>query len=398
MASLLQSEGDAAPLRDIVEVDGTPATVPQDLLTPQHHLPPDVGPGAAPLQASPMPALPAVDAAIATAPSHQPDDPTSDPQAASVLRRVPRLDRVPTLAIRPAETTPRRRIDEADLQALASSIKKNGLAQPLLVRVNPERPGVFELFAGYRRWRAALMAEVAYVPVIVFEGLSEAVALELSLLENLHRRDLTIIEEAEAFRMLADRFGRTQDQIAILTGRSRSQVSNMLRLLALPDEVRDTLHRGQISFGHGRALLVAADPATLARRVVAERLTVRETELLAAQLRAASQTAAIDTRPAKQPATRPTAQPAGGDPIKVEVDAEHVPPAALHELRTQVAEAIGIQVDVCAAENGASLLIRGRSPGQIADMVATLCDALKLLRMNRAIDQLSRDIRGTLPQ
>jgi ParB family chromosome partitioning protein len=299
---------------------------------------------------------------------------------------------VPTLAIRPAATIPRRHLEAADLEALAASIKHNGLAQPLLVRVNPARPGIYELFAGYRRWRAALVAEVAHVPVVVFDGLSEAVALELGLLENLHRRDLTIIEEAEAFQLLIDRYGRTHEQIGTLTGRSRSQVTNMLRLLVLPDEVKDTLHKGNISFGHGRALLGAAEPAALARRIVAERLTVRETELLAAQLHATVPTGRSMPAPTATLAAPDLPQPGG--PISISVGAEISASSGLQQLEAELAEAMGMELDVRTAQDGATLLIQGQSARDTAEVITLLRDALKLLRVNRAIDVLSRNLRA----
>lgn len=128
---------------------------------------------------------------------------------------------------RPAPTMLRRHIDAADLNTLGKSIKRNGIAQPLLARVTPALPGMLELIAGYRRWRAALVANVAYVPVIVFPNIGDAVALELGLLENLHRRDLTILEEAEALRALTDQYGRTHGQIAAARPRLDSQFLNL---------------------------------------------------------------------------------------------------------------------------------------------------------------------------
>jgi ParB family chromosome partitioning protein len=136
--------------------------------------------------------------------------------------RGPRLERVPTSAIQPLATMPQQRLEPADLRALAASIKRHGMALPLLVRLDQKRPGTFELFVGYRRWRAALMAKIPQVPVIIFDALDESVAVEIGILENLHRRDLTVVEEAERFRILADRHGRTPDQIAALSAAIRN--------------------------------------------------------------------------------------------------------------------------------------------------------------------------------
>lgn len=384
MTSLLQSDAAAARLPEIVDIEDAAATaasvapVPPDLLTSPPRADFDRAPAEPPQLATAASAVRGADSAA--------------PHTATPARQGPRLERVPTLAIRPAATVPRRRLEAADLEALATSIKHNGLAQPLLVRINPARPGIYELFAGYRRWRAALVAEVAHVPVIIFEGLGEAVALELSVLENLHRRDLTIIEEAEALRLLADQFGRTHEQIATLTGRSRSQVTNMLRLLALPDEVKDTLHQGRISYGHGRALLGATMPAALARRIVAERLTVRETELLAAQLQPMK--AATDAAPGPA-ATRNALgapEPAGHKPTSLGADA--AAPPELLQLQAELAEALAVDLDVRLAHDGSALVIRGRSAQEMTEVLTVLRDALKLLRMNRAIDVLSRDLRA----
>lgn len=316
-----------------------------------------------------------------------------EPRGVPVTRPGPRLGRLPTLAIRPSATMPRRRFELADLEALATSIKRNGLAQPLLVRINPAHPESYELIAGYRRWRAALLAEVPYVPAVVFEGIGEAVGLELGLLENLHRRDLTVIEEAESFRQLAERFGRTHDQIAALTGRSRSQVTNMLRLLALPDEVKDSMHQGRISFGHARALLTANEPTALARRIVAERLTVRETELLAGQLQAVSSTdhempTLVEDKVAPGTYAPPAESPRAARP-------ERPPSSDLGRLQSELAELLGVQFELSIDASEPVLAVRGRSVEDINRAIAILRDALKLLRMNRTISTLTQDLRAS---
>jgi ParB family chromosome partitioning protein len=302
----------------------------------------------------------------------------------ATVRPGPRLDRIPTLAIRAAKTITRRFVDPADLKELSASIKNNGLAQPLLVRVDPARPGTFELFAGYRRWRAALMAQVAYVPAIVFQGLSDAVAIELGLLENLHRRDLTIIEEAEAFQLLIDRFGRTHQQIAVLTCRSRSQITNVLRLLALPDEVKDVMHKGHIKFGHARALLVAVDPIALARRIVAERLTVRQTE----QAVARSPTISLSrTHASAQRAISSTVAPTQTEPKAASAQGT-ISPHEVGMLQAELTAAVGRQVEIRIDSEDTALLIRGRSVPDIASIVGALRESLRLLRTNRGTGAL----------
>jgi ParB family chromosome partitioning protein len=326
-------------------------------------------------------ASPALRTPSAAPPAARPAPPPARPSG-------PRLERVPTAAIRPLATMPQQRLEPADLQALAASLKRHGMALPLLVRTDPQHPGIFELFVGYRRWRAALMARLAQVPVIVFAGLSEAVALEIGLLENLHRRDLTVIEEAERFRILADRHGRTHEQIAALSGRTRNQVANMLCLVALPEDVRVRLRKGQLSYAHGRVLLGLPDPAALARRIVAERLTVRETERLAAELRAA----AAAGEPAPAPPDSPPA--AATSPSTAAVPAESASPPDLRTLQAALAVELGAPLELRAGPGESTLLIQADSPEQIAGAIALLRDALRLLRTNRVIAEASRTPRA----
>jgi ParB family chromosome partitioning protein len=293
------------------------------------------------------------------------------------IRRGPRLHQIPTLAIRAAKTITRRFVEPTDLKELSASIKSNGLAQPLLVRVDPAQPETFELFAGYRRWRAALMAEVAYVPAIVFQDLSDALAIELGLLENLHRRDLTIIEEAEAFQLLIDRFGRTHQQIAVLTCRSRSQITNVLRLLTLPDEVKEIMHKRRIKFGHARALLGAVDPVALSRRIIAERLTVRETERAAAGIPAAPLTRTpVLTK-------RAIAFPTRIKPEKTLAQDGVVSPLEVEMLQAELTGAVGTHVEISIEREDAALLIQVRPMADVASVVRALREGVRLLRASR---------------
>ena len=191
--------------------------------------------------------------------------------------------RVPIELIRPSALQPRRRFAEAELEALAQSIREKGVLQPLLVR--PIETGVvedgaaFELVAGERRWRAAQRVGLHKVPVVI-RALADAEALEIALVENLQREDLSPLEEAEAYRRLLAEFGRTQANLAEAVGKSRSHVANTVRLLSLPAPVRQRLDEGELSAGHARALLAAADPAALAEEVMRRGLTVRATERL----------------------------------------------------------------------------------------------------------------------
>jgi ParB family chromosome partitioning protein len=181
--------------------------------------------------------------------------------------------------IRPGGFQPRRRFAEDELEALTQSVREKGVLQPLLVRPVDEAEAAFELIAGERRWRAAQRAGLHQVPVLV-RVLSDVEVLEIALIENLQREDLTVLEEAEAYRKLIDDFGRTQAGIAEALGKSRSHVANMLRLLNLPELVRRRLEEGALTAGHARALLGASDPASLATEIIRRGLNVRVTEQL----------------------------------------------------------------------------------------------------------------------
>jgi ParB family chromosome partitioning protein len=181
--------------------------------------------------------------------------------------------------IRPGAFQPRRHFSEDELAALAQSVREKGVLQPLLVRPIDGEAAAFELIAGERRWRAAQRAGLHQVPVVV-RALSDVEALEVALIENLQREDLTVLEEANAYRRLIDEFGRTQANIAEALGKSRSHVANMLRLLGLPEIVRRRLEEGALTAGHARALLTAQDPATLAAEIIRRGLNVRVTEQL----------------------------------------------------------------------------------------------------------------------
>jgi len=187
--------------------------------------------------------------------------------------------RVPIELIRPGVFQPRRRFAEAELEALAQSIREKGILQPLLVRPLAGEDADFELVAGERRWRAAQRLGLHEVPVIV-RPIADSEALEIALVENLHRENLSPLEEAEAYSRLMEEFGRTQASLAEAVGKSRSHVANTVRLLSLPAPVRHRLDEGELTAGHARALLAAADPVALAEEVVRRGLNVRATERL----------------------------------------------------------------------------------------------------------------------
>jgi len=186
---------------------------------------------------------------------------------------------VPVELLTPGSLQPRHRFEEDELQALAASIRENGIVQPILARPKAAGEG-YEIVAGERRWRAAQLAQLHEVPIVI-RVLDDRQALELSLVENIQRRDLNPIEEANGYRRLIEEFGHSAEDLARHLGRSRSHVVNMLRLLTLPAPVKAMVEEGALSAGHARALLNAPRLEALARRVVARGLSVRETERLA---------------------------------------------------------------------------------------------------------------------
>ncbi|HLJ64824.1 MAG TPA: ParB/RepB/Spo0J family partition protein [Stellaceae bacterium] len=205
----------------------------------------------------------------AAAPKRDAADPAARPDRHVALGR-----------LHPGRFQPRRHFDKEGLETLAQSIKAQGILQPILVRPHPTFPQDYEIVAGERRWRAAQIALLHEVPVVLRE-FSDAETLEIALVENVQRQDLSPIEEAEAYRRLLEEFRHTQDDLARVIGKSRSHVANTLRLLALPAEVRQLVEEGRLSAGHARALLTAKDAASLAAEVMARGLNVRQTERLA---------------------------------------------------------------------------------------------------------------------
>lgn len=186
---------------------------------------------------------------------------------------------VPIEKVVPNPDQPRRSFTEEQLQELAASIATKGVIQPLIVRVNPKDADQFEIVAGERRWRASQMAKLHEIPVIVRE-FDDTEVLEVAIIENIQRADLNPIEEAAGFRQLMFKFGHTQEKLAEALGKSRSYIANLLRLLNLPDGVKELVETGQLSAGHARALITATNPEELAKIVVEKGLSVRDTEKL----------------------------------------------------------------------------------------------------------------------
>jgi ParB family chromosome partitioning protein len=182
---------------------------------------------------------------------------------------------LPVAFLRPGKFQPRKFFGEEALADLAQSVKEKGVLTPILVR--PLGGEAYEIVAGERRWRAAQMAKLHDVPVVVRE-MADAEALELAIIENVQRADLNVLEEATAYQELMDRFGRTQDQVAQEVGKSRSHIANSVRLLRLPDSVQAMLREGKLTAGHARTLLSAADPEAAALEILAGGMNVRQAE------------------------------------------------------------------------------------------------------------------------
>jgi len=172
---------------------------------------------------------------------------------------------------------PRSQFSDEALRELAESIRKNGIMQPIIVRPSPKHKGKYEIVAGERRWRASQLAELAEVPVII-RDIPDKQALELALVENIQRQDLSPIEEANGYQRLIEEFEYTQDELASTIGKSRSHIANLLRLLSLPEEIREMLDKNELSMGHARALIGVPGAVDLARDIVRKGLNVRQVE------------------------------------------------------------------------------------------------------------------------
>jgi ParB family chromosome partitioning protein len=199
-----------------------------------------------------------------------------EPEARDNPEANSRSRNLPVAFLRPNPLQPRRNFDEGELKSLATSIADKGILQPILVRPTATRD-VYEIIAGERRWRAAQIAKLHEVPVIV-RPFSDAQSLEIAIIENVQRSDLTAIEEAAAYQELMNRFQYTQEQVSEVIGKSRSHIANTLRLLKLPDSVKKLIAEGKLTAGHARALIGAPNPDALAREILAGALNVRQAE------------------------------------------------------------------------------------------------------------------------
>jgi ParB family chromosome partitioning protein len=248
--------------------------------------------------------------------------------------------------LHPGRYQPRRTMGQEELQDLAQSIRELGVLQPILVREHPDRPGDYEIIAGERRWRAAQLAQLHEVPVLV-KVLSNKETLEVALVENLQREDLSPLEEAIGLQRLMDEFGHTQDALAKAVGKSRPHVANMLRLLGLPDAVKAMVDKGELSAGHARALLSAAAPEALARQVVEQGLSVRQTEQLVQRAQA-------------------SAKSGGGKRGPKEKDAD------TRALETDLADLLGLRVAIASKGREGSVTLYYKSLDQLDGLLQRL--------------------------
>lgn len=247
--------------------------------------------------------------------------------------------------LRPGRFQPRRIMREEGLDELARSIADRGVLQPLLVRRHPDEDDTYEIIAGERRWRAAQRAKIHEVPVVVKE-LSDSEALEIALVENIQRQDLSPLEEAEGYRRLMEEFAHSQEHLARSVGKSRSHVANMMRLLSLPDSVRAMVDDGTLTAGHARALIACADPEAAAQLVVKRGLNVRQTESLAK-----AQRPAAATRPVRAPVEKDT------DTLALEHD---------------LSALLGLGVEIRFRGSGGTLTLHYRSLDQLDDILHRL--------------------------
>jgi ParB family chromosome partitioning protein len=251
------------------------------------------------------------------------------------------LRSLPIEALEPGPFQPRGGMDRTGLDELAASIREHGILQPILARPKQGSPGSYEIIGGERRWRAAQAAQLHEVPVVI-RDLGDREAMAAGLVENLQRQDLNALEEAEGYRRLLNEFGLTQESLGQSVGKSRSHVANTLRLLGLPEPVRDLLRNGALSAGHARALVGATDPGRLAAQVVARGLNVRQTEALAA----ATPKAGGSTPRPQDPETR--------------------------ALERDLSERLGLQVAVRQQSRGGEVTIRYRDLDQLDGLVRLL--------------------------
>ncbi|MEQ8357475.1 MAG: ParB/RepB/Spo0J family partition protein [Kiloniellaceae bacterium] len=265
------------------------------------------------------------------------------------LDKVRATKTIPVEHLRPGKFQPRRHFDEAAVAALAESIKAQGILQPILVRRVAERPNEFEIVAGERRWRAAQVARLHEVPVLI-RDLTDAESLELAIVENVQRQDLTPLEEAEGYRRLIEEFQHTQEDLARALGKSRSHIANTLRLLGLPEGIKLLLDEGKLTTGHARTLIGCDDAEALAQKIIGKGLNVRQAERLVQQAKSAHNSSATARKHAVD-------LPKGTDTIALERD---------------LTALLGLKVSINFQGTGGSLTIHYKTLEQLDDVLHRL--------------------------
>ena len=259
----------------------------------------------------------------------------------------PAVTSTPVEHLEPGPFQPRGDFDPANMAELVDSIRARGVLQPLLARPHPDNKDRFQIIAGERRWRAAQQAGLHSVPTLI-RTLTDAEAMAAALVENLQRQDLNAIEEAQGYHRLTEEFGLTQEKLAEAVGKSRSHVANTMRLRQLPPTVQEEVRKGALSAGHARALLSHPDPAKAAMAVISRGLNVRQTEALA---------------PGR------AAKADGGAKPRSTKDSETV------ALERDLAERLGLKVEIAFDGKGGSVRIQYRSLDQLDGIVALLMPA-----------------------
>jgi ParB family chromosome partitioning protein len=252
--------------------------------------------------------------------------------------------RVPIEYLKPNPRNPRRNFSDAELDDLAASIKERGIIQPVVVRSVRGAKDAYEIIAGERRWRAAQRAGLHDIPIVPFEA-SDSEALELAIIENVQRTDLNPLEEAGGYQALASQYGHSHEDIARVVGKSRSHVTNTLRLLKLPEPVKAYINAGKLSAGAARMLVGASDPEELAREIVDRDLNVRQVEALAKARASGS------GKPARKRAAK------SADTVALE---------------RRVSDALGLAVTIDHCGDGGVLHVRYRSLDQLDEVVRRL--------------------------
>jgi ParB family chromosome partitioning protein len=263
----------------------------------------------------------------------------------------PRAQRkVPIEFIKANPRNPRRTFTDAELGELSDSIKQHGVIQPIVVRPVKGSADRYEIIAGERRWRAAQRAGLHEVPIVPVD-VSDALALEIAIVENVQREDLNPLEEAQGYQALAAEFKRSQEEIAKIVGKSRSHVANMMRLIKLPDDVKALIASGELTAGHARALIGLPDPSAIAKRIVAEGLNVRQTEALAHE----------EGVPERKPQ-----KPRAAASVKSAKDADTL------ALEKRLSDALGMKVTIDDHAGAGAVQIRYADLDQLDDIIRRL--------------------------